>query len=540
VHPPSASHAASPPQADATPPRAAPPLAGNVVRRLLGTTIRIGIAFVSVPLYMRFIGASQWGLLMLFQAAAAPMALLDLGVGPALVKRVAEARGRVDEDAAVRTIRSALLFSTISLALGACLILLLSGWFARSVFAIPAADVETAVRGFRFVALSWAAGVPLAFATNVLVAHQRYDEVLRASTIALVTTTAAGLAAAAGTRNAASVMLAQAVASAAAAAFAAWRAARLLPRRALSPAWDKAESRRLLGFGGWYTVANTGVILATWSDRYVLGTFLLPRAVGFYALAQQMQQLIGSLFSEAGDVLFPAVSMRHGMGEISFARRLALLAGWLLTTAFGPVAITVAVLGGDFLRLWISPVAGQEAAGVLRLLCAATIVALAAVAPVFFALGTGHSRWQAPFSLTAGVSALVVSIALVPTLGLKGVGIGLLAGASVRWALFVPLWRSLFRVDVRARDFFLHVCAPPLVSLALLAAFAHAHDAFPHASGWVVFFLEVIVLFSVAAVLQIAAGEVLPGGPRRRRDVVDSFKPVAVRAWRLFRSRNER
>jgi O-antigen/teichoic acid export membrane protein len=538
VHPPPASNANVSPGPEperVSRPVAAPPVAGNVVWRLLGTAVRVAIAFVSVPLYMRFIGASQWGLLVLFQAAAAPMALLDLGVGPALIKRVAEARGRGDDVAVARSVRAALSFSLVVIAVGACAILLLSGWFARTVFAIPEADVSTALRGFRFVALSWVTGVPLAFSSNLLVAHQRYDEVLRASTLALVVSTVSGLAAAAATRDAAYVVLAQATGAILAASFAWWRAARLIPRSGLALRWDGPELRRLLGFGGWYTVANTGVLLASWSDRYILGAWFAPRTVGFYSLAQQLQQLIGTTFTEAGDVLFPAVSLRHGMGEVSAARRLALLAGWLLTSVFGPVAITVGVLGGDFLQLWISPAAAQEAGGVLRLLCATSIVALAAVAPVFFALGTGRSYWQAPFSLTSGILSLVVSIALVPSMGIKGVGVGLFAGAALRWLLFVPLWRSLFRSGVSVRDFFLHVCAPPLLSLLLLGALAYLHDSVPHVPGWLVLFAEGAAVLAVAGAAQIGIGELLPGGGERRRDVVGSFRPVVVRAYSLLR-----
>jgi teichuronic acid exporter len=325
-----------------------------------------------------------------------------------------------------------------------------------------------------------------------------------------------------------------------AAAYAWWCAWRVYPRLRDGAGDVRAELRRLLGFGGWYTVANAGVLLAGWSDRYVLGAFFAPRAVGFYSLAQQMQLVMSSLFTEASEVLFPAVSHRHGMGEESAARRLSLLAGWTSTSVFGPVAVSVALVGGDFLWLWISPEAAHEATVVLRLLCASSVVALAVVAPVFFALGTGRAYWQAPFSLTAGVAALVVSLLLVPSLGLRAVGIGVLTGAIVRWALFIPLWRTLFREDVRGRDFLLQVCAPPLASLALLGALLPIHDALPHWRSWPALLLEAVVAFAVASALQFAIGEALPGGPGRRRDVVSSFRPVAERAWRLLRGTEQR
>ncbi len=523
--------------ADPTP-RRAPPVAGNVVRRVAGTVLRVGLALVSVPIYTRMIGMSEWGMLMLFQAAAGPLSLLDLGVTPAMVKRVAEAHGRDDAKASARTVRAALSFSAIIVAIGAALLVGLAPWLARSVFVIPAADLGPAVLGFRIVALSWAATSAFTFAMNVLIANQRYDELLRASTVSVIAPTAIGLAAAAATRTASWTLLGQATGSWVAAAFAASRAAKLVPGIRVAP-WDPGELGRLLRFGLWQATANVGVVLANWSDRFVLGGFVVPRVVGFYALAQALQQQVYAVFIEASDVLFPAVSHRQGTGEISAARRLALLAGWLLTTAFGPAAIALGVLGGDFLRLWISVEAAEQATTVLRLLCATAIAGLAAVAPVSYALGMGRSYWQAPFSIVVGIASLGTSLALVPNLGIRGVGIGLLSGALVRWGLLPFLWRSLFE-DVTAREFFVNVLAPPLASLALLTGLSRVHDAVPHHPGWLAFLVETIAFVLLVAGLQVAIGEILPGGRHRRREVVGSFRPILDRALSLFGARGQR
>lgn len=507
-----------------------------MVWRGAGTFLRIALALVSVPLYIHFIGVSQWGLLMLFQAAAAPMALLDLGVGPAAIKRVSEALGRGEQAAASRTAQTALLFTTCVLACGSALLLLLGGWFARSVFAIPEVDLGMAVVGFRFVALSWAASAALTFFSNLLVAHQRYDEVLRTSTVSIVAATGGGLAAAALTRDATWVLLAQAIGTSAAAAFAYARASAVLPGLRRRPSLDVAELRGLLSFGAWQTMANVGVLLANWSDRYILGAYFAPRAVGFYSLAQLLQQQLHAVFSEGSDVLFPAISHRQGMGDVAAARRLSLLAGWALTTAFGAAAVSLGVLGGDFLWLWVSPEAASEATPVLRLLCATGVAGLAAVAPVTYAMGTGRSYWQAPFSAVVGVASVITGIALVPTMGLRGVGIGLLAGAVARWGLLALLWRALFREDVTWRDFAVQVWAPPLASLVLLTGLLHLHDAVPHVPGWPGLLAETAIIVPTIALLQIGLGELTPGGRSRRRDVVASFRPVLERGLALLRS----
>jgi O-antigen/teichoic acid export membrane protein len=201
-----------------------------------------------------------------------------------------------------------------------------------------------------------------------------------------------------------------------------------------------------------------------------------------------------------------------------------------LTSAFGPVAVTLAIVGGDFLGLWISPEAAREATSVLRLLCAAGIGGLAGVAPIFFAMGTGRSHWQAPFSLVVGLVLTAGSVALVPHFGLRGIGLAFALAVAVRCGLVMLLWRALFRPDVSAVSFAIHIFAPASGALALLVAGVMAHDAIHHSPGWLALVVEGAAVFVTAALLQFGFGEALPNGRTRRRSVVESFRPVVVRA----------
>jgi drug/metabolite transporter (DMT)-like permease len=121
-----------------------------------------------------------------------------------------------------------------------------------------------------------------------------------------------------------------------------------------------------------------------------------------------------------------------------------------------------------------------------------------------------------------------MSFVLVPRMGLPGIGVAFLAANAVRWGFLVVLGRALFREGASAWTFVVHVFAPPLVSFAVLASLVVLHDAFPHTPGWGAFAVEAIAVFFAAGALQLAVGEALPGGAARRRDVVQSFRPVAA------------
>ena len=220
------------------------------------------------------------------------------------------------------------------------------------------------------------------------------------------------------------------------------------------------------------------------------------------------------------------MSHLEGRGELPAARRLSLLVGWTLSTGFGVCAAVLAVIGGDFLQLWISPEAGREAQTTLRLLCIGGIGGVAAIAPFNYLLGIGKTRWDGMSSLAAGLVVVIVGVLLVPRLGLPGVGYGLIAGALVRWVFVALIWRVEFAEDVTVGSFAAHVWSPPVISVVAVVGLSALHDRLARPATWPWLVIEGGVTLAIVAAVQLGASELLRGGAQRRRDVVASFKPL--------------
>jgi O-antigen/teichoic acid export membrane protein len=501
------------------------PLAANAAWRFAAALLRIAVGLVSVSLFTRILGMSQWGLLALFQAAVAPLALID-GLGRATVKYVAESLGRGDARAAAGVARTALALNLGFGAIGTVGLLLAAPWMAASLFAIPPADVDRATLGFRVTAATWLLGIVTTTYSAVLAARQRYDATARLSTLSVVLSTASGLVLAATTRDVVFVMMAQTVTAAVMAILYIAAARRALPEAAGPPRVDSTSLRRMLGFWRWEVVGVAGGLLGGWSDRYILGAFLGPVTVGFYVVANILQTQLYALFLEAGEVLFPAVSHLEGRGELTAARRLALLVGWTLTSTYGAAAAVLAIIGGDFIHLWVSAEAAQAVTPTLRILCVSSILALTAVAPLYYTLGIGRTRWGAASGVLIGVTVVIVGLVLIPRFGLLGVGFGLLAGTFMRCFIVLLVWRVHFRHEVGVGPFAAQTWAPAAVAIATIAALSSVHDALRITPGWPAMIGEAIVFLLLAAGIQLAVAASLPGGRQRLRDVVGSFRPI--------------
>ena len=511
-----------------TKPASPPGLAHGASWQAAAIVVRVLVGLVSVPLYTRLLGMPQWGLLALFQAAVAPLVLLD-GMGNATVKYVAEALGRGDERQAIGVVRGALLVNLVAGLLGAVALALLAPWLATSLFAVAQQDREIATLGFRLIGLSWLVGLVSVSWSAVLVATQRFGDVARLGALSVGLSTLAGVAAAALGGGVVAVLVAQSCVAVLMAALQCRSAERALPGVAAWPSLDMALVGRSLSFGSWQAAGTAGVLLSGWGDRYVLGVYHAPIIVGFYAVGSLLAGQLQAAFAEAGEVLFPAVSRFQGRGELAQARRLSLLAGWTLSSAFGVCAAVLAIVGGDFISLWVSPEAAQAVLPALRLLCAAGIIGMVAVAPANYLLGIGRVRWDAISSVGSGLVVVGTGLLLVPRLGLIGVGYGLCLAALLRWLLVFLVWRVDFRTEHRGTSYAAHLVAPALVALGLLAAGCAVRDSMQLAPSWPLLLVEAVLATALLGAIQLGAGELLSGGAQRRRDVVASFKPVVLR-----------
>jgi O-antigen/teichoic acid export membrane protein len=511
-----------------------PSLARNATWQLAATVARAAIGLLSVPIYTRLLGMPQWGLLALFQAAIAPLVLVD-ALGTATVKFVSVAAARGDDAEVERVFHTTLLFNLAVGAAGVVALVASSRWLATSAFAIPPQDVSTAIVGFRVIAVNWGISIVTAAYVAVLVAHQQYASTSRLSVLSALLSVGLGLGVAAVGGDIIAVLVAQTVAGLVMAGLYFRSALRFVPGVAARPRWNGAAFRRSFSFGLWQFLTTAGVLLTTSADRYILGAYFVPAMVGVYAVANLLFAQLHTAFFELGEMLFPAVSHLEARGDLPAARRLALLVGWTLTTAFGVCAAVLAIVGGDFLQLWISPEAGREAQTALRLMCIGGIAGIAAIAPFNYVLGVGNSRWDGISFLSSGLVVVVVGVLLVPRHGLPAVGYGLIAGALLRWVFVALVWRAYFAAGVGAASFAAHVWSPPVLSVAAILALSALHDRMARPVTWPWLFVEGGVTLALVVAIQLGASELLPGGAERRRDVLFSFKPLLERLFRAPR-----
>jgi O-antigen/teichoic acid export membrane protein len=339
------------------------PLRYSTLINLVGQFATVAISLATVPPFLRLIGESRYGVLVIFWLLLGYFSLFDLGLGQATAQRMATLK-TVDASE-----RSRLLWT--SLAMNACmgvvaaLVLGMAGYFILGRFV----SMEPELRHESLRALPWMCiALPLSMAgstlTGALTGREAFGAVTVTSTLGQLMGQGFPL-------------------------FVAWRYSRsidalvvgLLVARVVSvalllivcratvplqgkPNYDRATGRRLLGYGGWVTVSSIVSPLMTSLDRLLIGGIAGSQAVTYYSvpygLAARLLMLPGSLSS----ALFP----RFASSEREQRNSLIEISVRLLACAMTPIIVVGIFLVKPFLSLWISVDFSMKAASVAQVI----------------------------------------------------------------------------------------------------------------------------------------------------------------------------
>ncbi|HSN89753.1 MAG TPA: oligosaccharide flippase family protein, partial [Anaeromyxobacteraceae bacterium] len=410
------------------PPRS---IAGNTALNLAGMLAPLAAALLAIPHLNRFLGTERLGFLTLAWALIGYVSLLDLGIGRALTKLVAELLGSPDEPRLARLIWTAL---AIMLGLGVLAGLGLAAgaqWLVASALQIPPALQPEAVAAVRVLALTVPLVVTSAGFRGVLEAQGRFGISNAVRTPLGVWLIASPLLLwPLGTRSLAAV--AALLFAGRLAAWVAYGVACVRAMPALLPgfALDRRQVGPLLRFGGWMTVSSVISPLMIYMDRFLLGHRASLQVVAWYTMPFEVVTKILVLPGAVVTVLFPLFSALTAQGSAESGRLYRLGLRYVPLAMFVPV-FAASLFAREGLGLWLGPEFAEAAQHVVQLIALGCLFNGIATVPFALLQGAGRPDVTAKIHLLE----LPVYVALVVGLTLR-FGI---TGTALAWALRMGL-----------------------------------------------------------------------------------------------------
>jgi O-antigen/teichoic acid export membrane protein len=189
--------------------------------------------------------------------------------------------------------------------------------------------------------------------------------------------------------------------------------------------FDKTLVRRILSFSIFAMVLNVGTLLAFRSDAIVIGAFLPAKEATYFDMGNKFFDPLTQLLIAVGSVVMPMATRLNATGNLAELRHVFLKWSKICLSVVLLVGLYLLVLGPEFLGWWIGPSFVEPSGRVLQVLMLSFLLYLpvrGVALPVL--LGLGRPSRPAIALLGMGAVNLVLSIALVGSMGIFGVALG--------------------------------------------------------------------------------------------------------------------
>jgi O-antigen/teichoic acid export membrane protein len=464
--------------------------------------VNVGLNLLILPFVVRHLGVASFGMAGLVIASIAPAMILSSSLATMATREFAQRLAPAARREARQFFGTALFLSLAGGIPLAILILLAGPILASHAFHLSGSIADDLLAEFSFGAFGWLcqclAGVFLA----LFAARQDYTRLALINVAGNVVSTLSMLILI-PRWPLASTFLGCQLAGFATNLFLAASLSRLLMGEWVAfPALHLSPLASLLQTGKWQALAQAGGVVAGQTDRYLLGAFLQPQNVGYYSVAQRLEEAIYIGVLKIGEVLFPFFSSLQGegdkrVGDVFFR------AAWVLNVLAVGVLGALIPVAGNVLHIWTGAEVAAESEHVLIVLTLAGILGSGTNVFTYYLLANGRTHANAAISLVTALLILVTSAVALPAFGWPAAGWSSCAGALAQMVVMILLLRRSFDLPdiwLRIWHFILMPIAAGLASALLLRVWITGYGFAQSVIWW-----QVVgwYAFSAAAILAV-------------------------------------
>ena len=430
-----------------------------------GFVASVVVAFFLTPKLVHGLGDERYGVWALVESVLAYLSVLDLGVGPAVVRYVARYHETHETEELNRTLSASVcIFALAGMVVLITTLAMAFGW--ERPLGVPPEVASDSRWLLVLLGLNLSVGLPLRVYAAALHGLGQYPIqnairvtllLLRSALVLLVLHFDGGL------KGVGIVVLACGLLDYFAMAIA---ASRCLPEMRFSWRYvDRQTMRRIGTYSGSAFVLMLADRVSFQTGSIVIGAFLLPEAITYFAIAANMVRYAKDGL-RAVTLVLPRPSAMEARGDYAAIQRMLVDGGRWCVYLILPLELGLLMLGWTFLANWMGDAYADASFAALCLLSAPLAIMMSQSVSQEFSMAwgvcTGWRCWPCLRRLN-----LLFSVILVRSYGIEGVAFAT-ALPSVLFALPVA-WYACYVTHTPLRRYVLGTFGRPLLAVVVPA-----------------------------------------------------------------------
>lgn len=441
-------------------------VASNSKWSLIAFSVGVLGNLLVLPYIVKLIGIRQFGICALLISVSTPLSLIGATLGQTACQALARNRARGDWQATHDACATVTAFARLCISVGAVVLACLIPIIARRLLPADSLSLESVVAVSVALVIGWTVQQASLIMQGVHVACMAYRRIAAINAIGAVLNV--GVCAATVTIVPSVAGYLGALCAVQALLCGVWFISVVVSFRwcLVRPGFVKGRGNSILSFSGWLTVSQAVSSLSAQTDKYALGTWMGTISVGYFNIAQRVEEAAYSVMLKASDSLFPYFSA-IGSDTPKPIAQFYFSVSWMMNLAAAAVIAPLIPWAPSIVSIWVNEAAAVNASGVLRILAVAGLLGCASHVFKQFMLGAGMTRALAFVNILVGSLAGLTAFILVPRYGLRVAGSGAAAASVLQLAVIIWLVRRQFGQYASAMRILCSTIIPPAVALAV-------------------------------------------------------------------------
>ncbi len=394
-------------------------LAKNIISNFITRAWLILIYLVSIPYIINNLGADVYGILALTFIITGYFSQLDLGLGGAIIKFVAEYDAKNDYEKLKNIFGTALILYFVLGIIGMILLTLFTKFFLLKIFNIPnrlsgatkivfyVTSIAFFFKMFQIFFQSFSFGFQRIYEVNKV---NIVSQTLKIAFIVLLIYLGYGIVSIAISNSLLTIFQLILLI--------------FLLKRIKQPifcfSFKKDVAKKLIKyslqmFSGSFMGTITGQI-----DKLAIGMFLPLSYLSYYTVPKDASTRINEVTGNIVTAVYPKFGELFGKGSKEEIKKLFLRIIKIIAILTTVVGIFILCFSYDILRIWINGKFAKQSFRALQVFSIGAMVNSVAVLSAFLFNAVNLARYPALLNVFTGILNAILSFSLIPFLGLKG------------------------------------------------------------------------------------------------------------------------
>jgi O-antigen/teichoic acid export membrane protein len=405
-------------------------LVRNTIFNLIGLGLPLLIGLLAIPPIIRQLGLERFGILSIIWVVVGYFGFVDLGLGRATTKFVAEALGKGEPEKVPGYLWTTVFFQAAMSLLGAVGLVLMTSVLTEKILKIPTALVAETRVSFYILALSLPLVLISASFRGVLEAAQRFDLVNIVKIPSSALNYLLPLGGALAGMKLPGIMILLTVARGLTLVAWAWLSFSALPVLKRRIGFHAESAKTLLVFGGWVTVSNLLAPILGSVDRLMIGALLAVGAVSYYSAPFEVVMRLGILPGSLLLTLFPMFSALNGEADLTRSKAYYARATKYLLILLSAMVILLVFFAKDAMKIWLGETFADKSTVIFQVLAVGFLVNSLAMVPFGFLQGIGRADIPAKLQIIELAFYVPLAWIMIQRMGINGAALAWTIRAS--------------------------------------------------------------------------------------------------------------